>query len=174
MVADLPEAARTARLSQLCGDDSELRQEVESLLSFDAKTAPFQPAVAETAAALDGPELTHAGPYRIVREIGRGGMGAVYLATRDDDEFQREVAVKIVKRGMDTDAIVQRFRTERQILVLLEHPRIARLYEAAFYSGEKACDLHRQAGPYLEEANRRAVKQCYWRPMTAPDPPRCP
>lgn len=129
LVADLPETVRTARLSELCGDDPELRQEVESLLSFDAKTAPFQRAVAETAAALDGPELTHAGPYRIVREIGRGGMGAVYLATRDDDEFQREVAVKIVKRGMDTDAIVQRFRNERQILALLEHPRIARLYD---------------------------------------------
>ncbi len=129
VAADLPESARAARLSELCGDDAELRKEVESLLSFDTGTAPFQRAVEETAASLDGPELTHAGPYRLVREIGRGGMGAVYLAVRDDDEFQREVAVKLVKRGMDTDAIVQRFRTERQILALLEHPRIARLYD---------------------------------------------
>ncbi|MBL8214705.1 MAG: serine/threonine protein kinase [Bryobacterales bacterium] len=128
-VADLPETARAARLSELCVDDAGLRDEVESLLSFDAKTAPFQRAVSETAASLDGPEFIHAGPYRILREIGRGGMGAVYLAVRDDDEFQREVAVKVVKRGMDTDAIVQRFRTERQILALLEHPRIARLYD---------------------------------------------
>lgn len=56
------------------------------------------------------------GIYRIIREIGRGGMGSVYLASRDDAEFQKEVALKIVKRGMDTAEVLQRFRYERQIL----------------------------------------------------------
>jgi len=69
------------------------------------------------------------GPYKLIREIGRGGMGTVYLAVRADDEFQKRVAIKIVKRGMDSDAIVRRFRRERQILAYLDHPNIARLLD---------------------------------------------
>jgi len=68
------------------------------------------------------------GPYRLLREIGRGGMGSVYLAHRDD-QFRRQVALKLVKRGMDTDEVLHRFRYERQILAALEHPNIARLYD---------------------------------------------
>ena len=66
------------------------------------------------------------GAYRVVRELGQGGMGTVFLAVRDDDAFRKRVALKLLKRGMDSDAIVQRFRTERQILAGLEHPYIAR------------------------------------------------
>jgi len=69
------------------------------------------------------------GPYRLIREIGRGGMGAVYLAMRSDDVFQKRVAIKILKRGTDTESIVQRFRNERQILASLEHPNIASLLD---------------------------------------------
>ncbi len=69
------------------------------------------------------------GPYRIVAETGRGGMGAVYVAVRADDEYHRRVAIKLIKRGMDTDAIVQRFWRERQILANLDHPNIARLLD---------------------------------------------
>jgi serine/threonine protein kinase len=69
------------------------------------------------------------GPYEIRREVGRGGMGAVYLASRADREFTQDVALKIIKRGLDTDAIVRRFRTERQILAGLNHPWIARLVD---------------------------------------------
>ncbi len=69
------------------------------------------------------------GPYRLVREIGHGGMGAVYLAVRDDDAFQKRVAVKVLRRGMDTEAIISRFRNERQILAGLDHPHIARLID---------------------------------------------
>src|SRR5919108_385911 len=72
---------------------------------------------------------TRIGPYRLIREIGRGGMGTVLLAVRSDDVFQKRVAIKILKRGMDTDAIVRRFRTERQILASLEHPYIAGLLD---------------------------------------------
>lgn len=69
------------------------------------------------------------GAYRLVRELGQGGMGAVHLALRDDDAFHKRVALKILKRGMDTEAIVRRFRTERQILAGLDHPNIARLFD---------------------------------------------
>ena len=64
-----------------------------------------------------------------MRELGRGGMGAVYLAERADEEFEQRVAIKLVRRGMDTDEIVRRFRAERQILAHLDHPNIARLLD---------------------------------------------
>lgn len=69
------------------------------------------------------------GPYRVIREIGHGGMGTVYLAVRADDQFQKRAAIKLVRRGMDTDDILQRFRNERQILANLDHPNIARLLD---------------------------------------------
>ena len=69
------------------------------------------------------------GPYRLIREIGHGGMGTVYLGVRADDAFQKRVAIKVLKRGMDTDSIVRRFRHERQILASLEHPFIASLLD---------------------------------------------
>ena len=74
-------------------------------------------------------EAVRIGPYRLVEEIGRGGMGTVYLAVRSDDAFQKRVALKVLKRGMDTDAIVRRFRNERQILASLDHPFISGLFD---------------------------------------------
>ena len=67
------------------------------------------------------------GPYRIERAVGRGGMGAVYLAHRADGQFEQTVALKLIKRGMDSDAVLRRFHQERQILARLQHPAIARL-----------------------------------------------
>ncbi len=69
------------------------------------------------------------GPYQILSEIGRGGMGAVYLAERADNQFQKQVAIKVVKRGMDSDAILRRFGNEQKILAQLDHPNIARLID---------------------------------------------
>jgi non-specific serine/threonine protein kinase/serine/threonine-protein kinase len=105
-----------------------LREAVLSLLAAHEETDDFleTPAVSLTEPT---PTLARVGPYKLVREIGRGGMGTVYLATRDDGEFQHEVAIKLVKRGMDTDAILARFRHERQILAGLHHPNIARLLD---------------------------------------------
>ena len=73
---------------------------------------------------------TRLGPYEIVRELGRGGMGTVYLAERSDDRYQRSVALKVVKRGMDTREVIERFRREGRILARLEHPGIGRMYDA--------------------------------------------
>jgi len=69
----------------------------------------------------------HAGPYRIERELGRGGMGTVYEARRADGEFQHRVAIKLVNAGLDNNFVVKRFRNERQILAALDHPNIGRL-----------------------------------------------
>jgi serine/threonine-protein kinase len=140
--AALPLAAgeREALLAERCGGDAELRREVVSLLAaYDAAgTFIDEPALArgegvcgedangEDAAVAAGTRL---GPYRIERQLGHGGMGAVYLARRADREFEQSVAVKVLKRGMDTDEIVRRFRGERQILASLEHPNVARLID---------------------------------------------
>ena len=75
-----------------------------------------------------GPDL-RLGAYRLVREIGRGGVGQVFLAERNDGQFRQNVAIKLLKRGMDSDAVLQRFRNERQILASLDHPNIARVID---------------------------------------------
>ena len=95
---------------------------VESLLAAASQGDGVLAAAIGSAIDLVGTEIAEAdvgrriGPYRVVREIGHGGMGTVYLAARDDDEFRKEVALKLVRRGMDTEAVLNRFRQERQIL----------------------------------------------------------
>ena len=75
------------------------------------------------------PRVPRVGPYQLEKRIGRGGMGSVWLATRADQEYQKKVAVKMVKRGMDSTEILRRFRMERQVLARLDHPNIARLID---------------------------------------------
>ena len=79
-------------------------------------------------ASLEGAAV---GPYRVLRELARGGMGVVYLAERADGQFEQRVALKLIKRGMDSDEIHRRFLAERQILARLNHPHIARFSTAA-------------------------------------------
>jgi eukaryotic-like serine/threonine-protein kinase len=126
---------RAALLAEACADDATLRREVEVLLAADAEAGSFinTPAAAllerlaaERSLMAEGERV---GAYEVRGEIGRGGMGAVYLAVRADDLFEKRVALKLIKRGMDTDDILRRFRHERQILAALEHPHIARLYD---------------------------------------------
>ena len=135
-VVELPPEERAAVLETQCGEDAELRQEVEALLAADAQTGSFagQPAIAIPEDLF--PEAMEEqlagrrfGVYQVIREIGRGGLGAVYLAARADDEYRKEVAIKLIRRGLDTDDILRRFRTERQILAQLDHPNIARLID---------------------------------------------
>jgi tetratricopeptide (TPR) repeat protein/tRNA A-37 threonylcarbamoyl transferase component Bud32 len=131
---DLPPAQREALLDRQCTDDPQLREEVLSLWRHD--TGEDEPQIADaihaSAASVlidDSPALPELGPYRIEREIGRGGMAVVYLAMRVDGEFQKRVAVKLIKRGMDTASVVERLRRERRILAGLEHSSIARLLD---------------------------------------------
>ncbi|MFN2382924.1 MAG: protein kinase, partial [Gemmatimonadota bacterium] len=130
----LAAAEREELLRTACAGDARLREEVESLLASHDEAGPFLEESAFVAAAGALREALDSAPprigaYRVVREIGRGGMGTVYLAERDDGEYVKQVAVKVISRGMDSDAIIRRFWTERQILAGLDHPHIARLLD---------------------------------------------
>ncbi|HAF13757.1 MAG TPA: hypothetical protein DCK99_08660 [Blastocatellia bacterium] len=128
-------AQREALLQQACQGDESLHQEVERLLAHNKPAADFMEASPFEIVARRQQEDEESvvgkriGPYRLTGEIGHGGMGVVYRAVRDDDHFQKQVAIKLIKRGMDTDLILRRFKNERQILANLDHPHIARLFD---------------------------------------------
>ena len=124
-----------------------LRRTVERLLQADDAEAPFDEPLLRlsTTEAVKRPEGAttnpvgdpprRIGPYDIVRQIGQGGMGTVYLASRSDDTFARQVVIKVVRRGLESARIQERLRIERQILAGLEHPHIARLYDGGTTEG---------------------------------------
>jgi serine/threonine protein kinase/Tfp pilus assembly protein PilF len=149
---DCPSGAREEFICAECGDDAELRLEVEKLIARYETEESFlespvwtdsilmQPSLKQQIAISLEEEIPQAqakesflgrqvGAYRLTEELGKGGMGVVYLAERADGEFYQKVAVKLIKRGMDTDFIVKRFRHERQIAATLNHPNIARLLD---------------------------------------------
>ncbi|PZR77351.1 MAG: hypothetical protein DLM52_04725 [Chthoniobacterales bacterium] len=123
---------RTKSLREACGNDTGLLQEAERLLSQD--TTALEHFAEMAASCLRGDECSRVGErlgaYAITRELGRGGMGTVYLAQRADGQFEKQVAIKVLKRGTDTEEVLRRFRGERQILATLEHPNITRLLDA--------------------------------------------
>lgn len=136
-----PPGERSSFLEQACNGRPDVLAEVrEMLASFDeepgfldkpAPAASLLQAVATrqySGTAIEQPP-SNIGPYRVVEEIGRGGMGEVYLALRDDGAYQQQVAIKLVKRGMATDFVLQRFRYERQLLAFMTHPNIARMLD---------------------------------------------
>lgn len=130
------EQQRASFLKQACSGDKPLLLEVESLLAAHFKAGQFiqTPPVHNAFDLLSDQEERlssgeQIGAYKIVREIGRGGMGAVYLAERADEQYQKYVAIKLLKRGMDTDDLLRHFRRERQILATFDHPNIARLHD---------------------------------------------
>ena len=129
-----PLAQRPAMLVESLGSEPELLREAESILKHSGDETWLEHAADELSAEFSGPaepEIDQrVGDYRIVKEIGRGGMGAVYLAERADEQFKKQVAIKILKRGTDTDEVLRRFRYEREILAQLEHANIARLLDA--------------------------------------------
>jgi len=131
----LPAAERVALLDAAFADDPDpdLRRELEEMLETDLGSGASGVAVAiaeglQVWAEAEKPP-SHLGPYRVLGEIGRGGMATVYEAERDDHEFERKVAVKVIRRGMDSADIIRRLRRERQILANLDHPNIARLLD---------------------------------------------
>ena len=129
---DQPPSARRRVLAECCGADENLRREVESLLDFEeqaeileaAKFSEFAPT--EWESPFVGKQI---GKYQIVEEIGAGGMGAVFLATRADGEFEQKVAVKFLRQVFVTTAARQHFQLERQILARLQHRYIAQFFD---------------------------------------------
>jgi len=125
--------ARAAFLVEACQSDEPLREEVERLLAAHEKeTAPVDhPAVRPElltgeAGKMEGRRIDH---YEILRELGRGGMGAVYLAVRTDDVYRKPVAFKVVRPEASSQEVIERFRREREILASLDHPNLARLLD---------------------------------------------
>jgi serine/threonine-protein kinase len=143
-LADLPPSEREKLFAER-RIAPEVRAEVESLLNFDsANDASLTERVASTAEEMlrsaDGREPSQCGPYRLVRLLGEGGMGAVYLAERSDGEIQQKVAIKLLHAGAGRPAWRDRFLKERQLLASLNHASIAHLLDAGHTE---------DSGPYL-------------------------
>jgi eukaryotic-like serine/threonine-protein kinase len=129
---DEPAAARRPFLDRACGDDHALRAEVEALMAeAEADGCPIERHVASYRHLTRvGPlEGTRLGQYELVRELGRGGMGTVFLARRVDGQFDHLVAIKVIRSALMRDRLEAQFRRERQILATLNHPNIARLLD---------------------------------------------
>jgi eukaryotic-like serine/threonine-protein kinase len=134
---DLDPGQRAAYLDKACDGETDVRSEVERLLAADESagkdflgvgvTTLGKPATAT--AGVDTRIGHRVGPYRIVERIGEGGMGAVYRAVRADDQYQKQVAIKLIHGGQDSVYFLSRFKNERQILASLDHPNIARLLD---------------------------------------------
>ena len=143
------ESQRAAFLTHACGGDEALRREVESLVSYGNRSGRLieGSALEVVAPALAGDGGDGHDPasdecrivekmigkrisqYRIVEQLGSGGMGEVYRAVRADDQYQKQVAIKLVRAGEDSGFVLGRFKNERQILASLDHPNIARLHD---------------------------------------------
>jgi len=152
-------------LRQACGDDAELRRAVESLLGYEQELDGFLEVPALQTATLDAMAQERPlvgqmlGLYRLVEPIGSGGMGEVWLAEQKQP-VRRRVAIKLIKAGMDTREVVARFESERRAVALMEHPNIAKVFEAGatpqgrpyfvmeYVAGipiKEYCDQHRMA-----------------------------
>ena len=135
-IEGVPHDQRTAYLDRACGGDQALRAEVESLLHDDAPSIMLTGGLGGRIAPVLGPflgveppKLESIGPYRLMDVLGEGGMGVVYRAEQTAP-IRREVALKLIRYGMDSGRIVSRFELERQTLALMDHPNIARVFDA--------------------------------------------
>ena len=150
VLLDLPATERPAWLDRRCGDDVSLRAELEALVGAHDATGGIldgdmhgvvrallgAPADGPAPGAAGGDGERRIGVYRVLRELGRGGMGVVYLAERDDGHFRRRVAVKLLRASPDAEELHRRFVAERQILASLQHPNIAQLLDGGVTDGE--------------------------------------
>ncbi|MDH3222328.1 MAG: serine/threonine-protein kinase, partial [Gemmatimonadota bacterium] len=146
---DLGPGEWDAYLARRCPGDVELQEAVKGLLAADRGAGSFLEASAEALAPEDFREALEGsgaepspgwigktvGSFHIVRQLGRGGMAGVYLARRTDGEFDQRVAIKFIRRGLDTEDFIRRFLAERQILSSLDHPNIARLIDGGRTEG---------------------------------------
>jgi serine/threonine protein kinase len=127
-VVERPTDARATFLEEACAGDQQLHAEVEALMAAQREQAGIlaEPVLAWNPQRLEGRQI---GPYEILREIGKGGMGTVYLAARADRAFHKQVALKLVRPEAGSEEVLGRFQQEREILATLDHPNIARLLD---------------------------------------------
>ncbi|HUF11327.1 MAG TPA: serine/threonine-protein kinase [Rhodothermales bacterium] len=129
---ELPGEERGAFLEKACGSDEDLRSEVDRMLRHHSEgDSPLDAPLPHLSALAPDEDLTpeRVGPYRVVRPIGAGGMGVVYLAERDDEHFRQSVALKVIRGGHESADMIRRFVVERQILANLRHENIAGLLD---------------------------------------------
>ena len=131
---EVPDADRAAFLDGACAGDADLRAAVEALLAFDEEAHSLLD-VGVQRLFEDAPAPESVGGYRVVGELGRGGMGVVYAAERADGVYDRTVALKVVQAGRATGESVRRFERERRVLSRLDHPGIARLLDGGVTDG---------------------------------------
>jgi hypothetical protein len=137
LALEKPPNERGSFLEEACGREADLRQSVEALLrahenpaSFlEPHTAGFESDAALDPSALVMPPGTVIGRYKLLERIGEGGYGTVFMAEQTTP-VQRKVALKIIKAGMDTRQVIARFEAERQALALMDHPNIAKVFDA--------------------------------------------
>ena len=132
----LPVAERAAYLERACGSDVELRQKVEALLKGHNKVGDFLEHSPHETSTQSGPRTPagekpgdRVGRYKLLQQIGEGGCGVVFMAEQEEP-IRRRVALKIIKPGMDTKSVIARFEAERQALALMDHPNIAKIFDA--------------------------------------------
>jgi serine/threonine protein kinase len=172
-----PASLRARFLQEACGNDFDLREEVESLLKsndedehiIEKNALNFSQVFKSNGGNYKGKQFGH---YKILREIGRGGMGAVFLAERTDGEFQQQVALKIVRQTIADSELERRVRRERQILASLNHPNIASLHDGGvsengepylvmeYVEGEPLLTFSENQNLNIEERLRLFLKIC--------------
>ena len=124
-----PAEDRNRFLNHACGSDSSLREEIESLLSAYARSGELSRPAVSVDMAKEPQPLESIGPYRLVRKIGEGGMGQVWLAEQTEP-LCRQVALKLIRSAAFDDVLLRRFQAERQSLALMDHPAIAKVFDA--------------------------------------------
>ncbi len=138
--SEIPADELPAFLDQECSKDADLREKVEKLLSVRNDAKKFLPDEASPSPVGDYPAKpedfsdeevlgTNIGPYKLLQRIGEGGFGVVYMAAQSEP-VRREVAIKVIKPGMDSREVIARFESERQALAMMDHPNIARVIDA--------------------------------------------
>ncbi len=132
--------ARNRYLDRMVGANSVQRQRLDRLLHYSSSTSDFLETSAAETTKVDSSHIESVGdwlgPYRLLEQIGEGGMGSVFMAEQNSP-LQRRVAIKVIKPGMDSSQVLARFEAERQVLAMMEHPNIARAIDVGFLpSGE--------------------------------------